>query len=142
MVIISDSRVDGSPSIWAEDNTCNSSNNGKCKVSSPKKLREYVVRVTATDESRNSDTVQCNTIVGGKQDDIAVGDPLFLISKVDFIGGVEVDDVQADSEVLVEAVSGVSGLAWEAEPTGCKESGEESRMLSGACFKNSMLCRS
>ena len=97
MVIISDSRVDGSPSIWAEDHTCKSSNNGKCKVSSPKKLREYVVRITATDESGNSNMTQCNTIVGGVQDDTAVGDPLFLIAKVDISGGVEPEEDQ-DSE--------------------------------------------
>ena len=76
------------PSIWAEDHTCKSGNNGKCKVSSPKKLREYVVRVTATDESGNSDMVQCNTIVGGVQDG-SVDDPLFLIATLDIVGGVE-----------------------------------------------------
>jgi len=89
MVIISDSRVAGVPSIWAEDHTCKSSNNGKCKVSSPKKLREYVVRVTATDEAGNSDMVQCSTIIGGKKGNTAAGDPLFLIAKVDFLGGKE-----------------------------------------------------
>jgi len=94
MVIISDSRVDGSPSIWAEDHTCKSSNNGKCKVSSPKKLREYVVRVTATDESGNSNMVQCNTIVGGNQGDIDASDPLFLISKIDIVGGVDPEEDQ------------------------------------------------
>lgn len=104
-MIISDSRVDGVPSIWAEDHTCMSSNNGKCKISSPKKLREYVVRVTATDESGNSATVQCNTIVGGEQDDTAavgeqddtaVGDPLFLIAKVDIVGGVEPNEASSN----------------------------------------------
>ena len=89
MVIISDSRVDGVPSIWAEDHTCKSDTSGKCKISSPKKLREYVVRVTATDESGNSDMIQCNTIVGGNTTEIVVDDPLFLITKVDIVGGVE-----------------------------------------------------
>ena len=90
MVIISDSRVDGVPSIWAEDHTCKSDTSGKCKISSPKKLREYVVRITATDESGNSNTpTQCNTIVGGNTTEIVVDDPLFLITKVDIVGGVE-----------------------------------------------------
>lgn len=87
------------PSIWAEDHTCKSKtskkrNNGMCKVSSHKTLREYVVRVTATDESGNSDMVQCNTIVGGKKGDTALDDPLFLITRLDITGGVEPEEDQ------------------------------------------------
>ena len=89
MVIISDSRVNGVPSVWAEDYTCKSDSSSKCKMSSPKKIREYVVRVTATDESGKFDMVQCNTIVGGNATDVVANDPLFLITKVDIIGGVE-----------------------------------------------------
>ena len=95
MVVTSD--PDSPISIWAEDHTCKSSNNGKCKVSSPKKLREYVVRVTATDKAGNSNTTQCNTIVGGEQSDI-VDDPLFVIAKLNIVGGVEPEEDQ-DSEI-------------------------------------------
>ena len=121
MVIISDSRVDGVPSIWAEDHTCKSSNNGKCKISSPKTLREYVVRVTATDESGNSDMVQCNTIVGGEQGDIDASDPLFLISKVDLIGGVEPEEDQDSENEVVDLTEGESTeqeeTPWITDPT-------------------------
>ena len=121
MVIISDSRVDGSPSIWAEDHTCKSSNNGKCKISSPKTLREYVVRVTATDESGNSNTTQCNTIVGGEQGDIDASDPLFLISKVYLIGGVEPEEDQDSENEVVELPEDESTereeTPWITDPT-------------------------
>ena len=93
MVIISTPRTTGkSPSIWAEDHTCKSSTNVKCKVSSTKKTREYIVRVTATDEAGNVGVHECNTIVGkivGKQSVPDTEDPLFLISKLDIVGGVE-----------------------------------------------------
>ena len=88
MVIISKPRVTGKvPSIWAEDHTCKSSNNGKCKISSPKKLREYVVRVTATDEAGNTGIGECNTLVGNQEVDTL--DPIFLLTKLDMVGGVE-----------------------------------------------------
>ena len=163
MVIISDSRVDGSPSIWAEDHTCKSSNNGKCKISSPKTLREYVVRVTATDESGNSHMVQCNTIVGGDQGDIAAGDPLFLISKVDIVGGVEPNE--ASSNLLLGAESGEVDSPWGEDdvtinplssspsssptsaPSLCSKvnetppEGDCSRCCSGQCKNSGITCR-
>lgn len=68
------------------------------------------------------------------------------INSINFllVAGSE-DDVQADSEVLVETVP------WEAEPTDCKEGGESAPggcsggsnpgCCSGACSKKSVLCR-
>jgi len=87
MVIISDRAAGQVPSIWAEDRTCRTAQNGKCKISSPKKSRSYVVRVTATDEAGNHQTGDCTTIVGNQ--DVDEDDPLFVIAKVDITGGVE-----------------------------------------------------
>ena len=122
MVFISDSRVDGVPSIYAEDHTCKSSNNGKCTISSPKKLREYVVRVTATDESGNSDMVQCNTIVGGNQGDTSADDPLFLIAKVHIVGGADPNEASSNLNLSaeltdVEKSGSVEETPWEVDTT-------------------------
>ena len=90
MVITSDHATGQVPSIWAEDHTCRTAQNGKCKISSPKKSRSYVVRVSATDEAGNVGASNCTTIVGNQ--DFDGRDPLFVIAKVNTIGGVEVED--------------------------------------------------
>ena len=88
MVIISKPRVTGEvPAIWVEDSTCKSDNNGKRKISSPKKSREYVVRVTATDEAGNIAIGECNTLVGSQVMDVS--DPIFLLATHGMTGGVE-----------------------------------------------------
>ena len=89
MVIISDRATGQVPAIWAEDHTCRTDQNGKCKISSPKKSRLYVVRVTATDEAGNVGVAECNTIVG---DQSVANDPIFPIAKLNTIGGVEVEE--------------------------------------------------
>ena len=85
MVIISEPGA--SISIWAEDHTCKTANNGQCKISSPKKSRMYMVRVTVTDEAGNVGIGKCNTVVGNQASDGA--DPFFVIAKLDITGGVE-----------------------------------------------------
>ena len=87
MVIISKPQTTGEvPAIWVEDSTCKSDNNGKCKISSPKKSRKYIVHVTATDEAGNIGIGKCNTIVGNQEVDAL--DPVFLLTKLDMVGGV------------------------------------------------------
>lgn len=86
MVIISEP---GAPiSIWAEDQTCNTASNGKCKISSPKKSRTYVVRVTATDKAGNVGMGKCNTVVG-RQAAVDGANPFFVIANLDITGGME-----------------------------------------------------
>ena len=88
MVIISKPQTTGEvPAIWVEDHTCKSDNNGKCKISSPKKSRKYIVHVTATDEAGNIGIGKCNTLVGSQIVDGS--DPIFLLTKLDMVGGVE-----------------------------------------------------
>ena len=87
MVIISDRGTGQVPSIWAEDVTCETAQNGECKISSPKKSRLYLVRVIVTDEAGNVGSSNCTTIVGNQIVD--EDDPLFVLAKVDFTGGVE-----------------------------------------------------
>ena len=89
MVIISDRATGQVPAIWAEDHTCRTDQNGKCKISSPKKSRLYVVRVIATDEAGNVGVAECNTIVG---DQSVANDPIFPIAKLNTIGGVEAEE--------------------------------------------------
>lgn len=88
MVLISDLRTgEDTPSIWVEDSYCTSNS---CKISSSvEKSREYVVRVTATDEAGNSNTTECKTFAGQTSN---AADPLFLITKLDIVGGVEPAD--------------------------------------------------
>jgi hypothetical protein len=76
-------------SIWAEDHTCKSIKNGKCKISSPKKSRDYIVRVTATDKAGNVGEAECSTTIGKDQEVASVVDPSFLLAKLDITGGVE-----------------------------------------------------
>ena len=90
MVFISEPRTIGvAPSIWAEDHTCKTGNNGNCKISSSKKSREYIVRVTATDKAGYVEMGECRTIVGNKEVNDDVDDPIFLIGKLAITGGVE-----------------------------------------------------
>ena len=116
MLIFSEPQRTGVPAIWAEDHTCKTDTNGQCKISSPKNSRVYMVRVIATDEAGNTGSYECSTIVGDQ--DVNADSPLFLLAKLDFIGGVEVDedvDVQA-LEVLAEAES-AQDVPWVTNPT-------------------------
>lgn len=90
MVFISEPRATTGNilSIWAEDHTCKSAQNGQCKISSPKKSREYIVRVTATDKAGNVGEGECNTIVG--KQGVASMDPSFLLAKLDITGGMPI----------------------------------------------------
>lgn len=88
MVYISKTLNSGeAPHIVAEDSTCNSASNGKCIISSVSKYREYLVRVMATDEAGNSKTCVASTYVG--KDGDTGQDPLFLVTSVDIVGGIE-----------------------------------------------------
>lgn len=88
MVVISEpDNVTGSPTILAEDYTCKTGANGKCVISSTKKSRLYMVRVTAIDKGGNVGVSECKTIVGNQDFDDT--DPRFLVVKLDNIGGVE-----------------------------------------------------
>lgn len=88
MVSISTPLVAGGvPSIWAQDDFCESANSGKCKVSSPKRNRQYKIVVKAIDEAGNVGTSDCSTVVGNRN--IAAEDPLFLLAKIDLAGGAD-----------------------------------------------------
>jgi hypothetical protein len=88
MVVISEpDNVTKTPTILAEDYTCKTGANGKCVISSTKKSRLYMVRVTAIDKGGNVGVGECKTIVGNQDFDDT--DPRFLVVKLDNIGGVE-----------------------------------------------------
>ena len=88
MVVISEpDNVTATPTILAEDYTCKTGANGKCVISSTKKSRLYMVRVTAIDKGGNVGVGECKTIVGNQDFDDT--DPRFLVVKLDNIGGVE-----------------------------------------------------
>ena len=89
MVLISEPRdsITGVPSIWAADTTCKSADNGSCKVTSTKKSRRYIVRITATDKAGLIDWTECETIVG--EQDYDDTEPVFLLKKVSYKGGFE-----------------------------------------------------
>ena len=88
MVVISEpDNVTATPTILAEDYTCKTGANGKCVISSTKKSRLYMVRVTAIDKGGNFGVSECKTIVGNQDFDDT--DPRFLVVKLDNIGGVE-----------------------------------------------------
>lgn len=85
MVSISTPTIAGGiPTIWVEDSVCQTDKNGKCKISSPKKSRQYEILVTAVDKAGNVGTSSCGTLVGDKT--VAVEDPLFLIAKIEVAG--------------------------------------------------------
>eukprot|EP00581_Thalassiosira_minuscula_P005786 CAMPEP_0183744146 /NCGR_PEP_ID=MMETSP0737-20130205/65580_1 /TAXON_ID=385413 /ORGANISM="Thalassiosira miniscula, Strain CCMP1093" /LENGTH=2327 /DNA_ID=CAMNT_0025979781 /DNA_START=237 /DNA_END=7220 /DNA_ORIENTATION=- len=96
MVIFSEPSAIGIPSIWAKDHTCKTKTKGKCKVSAPKKSRVYTVRVTATDEAGNTKSTECSTVVGR---DPEGSNPLFVIAKLDIIGGVEENDIPVEENI-------------------------------------------
>eukprot|EP00804_Cyclotella_cryptica_P027852 CCRYP_020589-RB/>CCRYP_020589-RB protein AED:0.30 eAED:0.30 QI:0/0.66/0.5/1/0.66/0.75/4/244/451 len=95
MVSISEPLYGSIPSIWAENSVCKTGNNGKCKISSPKKSRLYLVQVTATDNAGNSAMAECSTIVGSQ---VVNTDPLFTIAKLQFIGGVDGNNLRGAPE--------------------------------------------
>jgi hypothetical protein len=66
MVSISKPAPGTVPSVFVENDTCTSGSNGKCKISSPKKSRLYVVQVTAIDKAGNTNMSECSTIVGNQ----------------------------------------------------------------------------
>lgn len=74
------------PTIWAEDHVCKTGASGRCKISSPKKSRQYKVVVSATDKAGNTKSAECDTIVGKKQKIIDPNDPLFLIASIATVG--------------------------------------------------------
>jgi len=77
----------GIPAIWVEDSACETAKSGKCKISSPKKSRQYKVVIQAVDEAGNVGTSDCSTVVGNQNVDAE--DPLFLIAKTNLVGGVD-----------------------------------------------------
>ena len=88
-VVISKSRdpISGAQAIWAEDITCQTASSGKCKISSSKASRTYYVNITATDKAGLVGFGECQTTVGNL--DPNPDDPLFLIKRVSFTGGIE-----------------------------------------------------
>ena len=95
MVVISESLdpitdIRSVPSIWAEDITCQTASSGKCKISSPKASRTYYVNITATDKAGLVGFGECQTTVGNLDPD--PDDPLFLIKRVSFTGGIEEEE--------------------------------------------------
>jgi hypothetical protein len=91
MVSISKPFAGNVPSVWVENDTCTTGSNGKCKISSPKKSRLYVVQVTATDNAGNTNMSECSTIVGNQG--VNSSDPLFTIGKLELVGGIEDNNV-------------------------------------------------
>jgi hypothetical protein len=101
MVSISKPPAGAIPSVWVENSVCNTGSNGKCKISSPKKSRIYVIRVTATDKAGNTGIGECSITVGNQI--INASDPLFTIAQIQVVGGV-------DDENLVSPVPKTSGM--------------------------------
>jgi hypothetical protein len=97
MVSISEPLPGSIPSIWAENSVCKTGTNGKCKISSPKKSRLYLVQVTATDNAGNSAMAACSTVVGSQVVDAA--DPLFTIAKLELVGGVDGNNMRGVLEM-------------------------------------------
>ena len=88
MVLISEPRdsITGVPSIMAADTTCKSPGSGSCMVTSTKKSRRYIARITATDKAGLVESTECETIVG--EQDYDDTEPVFLLKKV-YKGGFE-----------------------------------------------------
>lgn len=101
MVSISQPLPGSIPSIWAENSVCKTGSNGKCKISSPKKSRLYLIQVMATDKAGNSAMAACSTIVGSQVVDTA--DPLFAIAKLEFVGGVDQNSMRGVLETKANA---------------------------------------
>ena len=81
-LVLFSSPVNGTaPKLFVQDDFCNygSSASGKCKIDDEKKARKYVIRITGTDESGNSNSTTCGLTVG---EDEADG-PLFLLAKLE-----------------------------------------------------------
>ena len=145
------------PAIWVEDHTCRTAQNGNCKISSTKKSREYIVRVTATDEAGNVGVADCNTIVG---DQNVANDPIFPIAKLNTIGGVEVEEAtdpltpefwgETDEPLPADEplpTNETLSPPWECKeggepaPGGCTE-GVNTNCCSGTCSNNkAQLCK-